>query len=52
MEDWMVGPRAPEDTGVEPSQDRGRGGAISMRDRDVIADRLPDGVGEAFRRQH
>jgi len=53
MEDWMVGPRAPEDQNTSTGQTSQRGGAVGMHDRhhrDELAERLPDGVGEAFRR--
>ena len=53
MEDWMVGPRAPEDNASAGGGGGGRGASSGMRDRDELADadRLPDGVGDAFRSQ-
>ena len=49
MEDWMVGPRAPDDgASVGSTQSADAGGAVGGH----LQHELPDGVGDAFRRHH
>jgi len=51
MEDWMVGPRAPADDNASIGSAGISGYAGDMhRRRDDLADRLPDGLGEAASR--
>lgn len=48
MEDWMVGPRAPEDTGFGSGQAHSHGGlGGGMNQRNPLPDGLPDDTGDA-----